>query len=96
MPGTFTIDVSDKDDANIKGQATLVVDTASQTTQPQSTITFSSPSKNGTETNSTISVVGNAGVKNSKVQILLDGTKVKEEQSNQNGDFTSYLTAVQP
>jgi hypothetical protein len=34
-------------------------------------------------------------VKNAKVQILLNGTKVKDEQSNQNGDFTSFLTDLE-
>lgn len=35
-------------------------------------------------------------MKNAKVQILVNGSKVKEEPSNQNGDFTSFLTSLQP
>jgi hypothetical protein len=31
-------------------------------------------------------------VKNAKVEILLNGTKIKEEKANENGDFTTYLT----
>lgn len=96
VPGTFTIDVTDENDTNVGGQATIVVDAQSTTQTTTNTITFSSPVKNGIETSSTVSVVGNAWVKNAKVQILLNDSKVKEELSNQNGDFTSFLTSLQP
>ncbi len=95
VPWTFTIDVTDENDTNVWWQATIIVD-AQSATQTTSTITFSSPVKNGIETSSTISVVGNAWVKNAKVQIFLNDSKVKEELSNQNGDFTSFLTSMQP
>lgn len=96
VPGTFTIDVSDENDTNIEWQATVEVDAKAATQQTAGAITFSSPVKDGTETSSTISVVGNAWVKNAKVQIMLNDVKVKEELSNQNWDFTSFLTALQP
>jgi uncharacterized protein YfaT (DUF1175 family) len=96
IPGSFTIEVSDENNSEVRWETSLIVEAWSTNTQPKNTITFSSPIQNGTETSSTISVVGNAWVKNAKVQILLNGTKVKEESSNQNGDFTAFLTALQP
>lgn len=96
VPWTYTIDVTDENDTNVAWQATIVVDAQATSQQTPSVITFSSPVKNGIETSSTISVVWNAWVKNAKVQILLNDSKVKEEQSNQNGDFTSFLTSLQP
>ncbi len=94
--GTYTVQVSDIENEAIKGQTQITVQEWSSPTTSQNTMTISSPLPDSTETNTTVSVVWNAGVKNAKVQILLNGTKVKEEQSNQNGDFTTFLTDLTP
>lgn len=96
VPGNFTISVSDYNNESVAWQASFKVDPAWSNTSSQNTITFSSPVANGTETSATITVVGNAGVKNAKVEIMLNWAKVKDETSNQNGDFTSFLTSVTP
>lgn len=95
-PGTYTVQVSDIENEAIKWQAQIVVQAGSTEPTTQGTMTISSPLPNATETNSTVSVVGNAWVKNAKVEVMLNGTKVKEEQSNQNGDFTAFVTDLTP
>ncbi len=95
-PGTYTVQVSDIENEAIKWQAQIIIQAWSTQNTTQNVMTISSPLPNSTETNSTVSVVGNAWVKNAKVQVLLNGVKVKEEQSNQNGDFTTFLTDLKP
>lgn len=95
-PGTYTVQVSDIENEAIKGQAQITIQAWSTQNTTQNVMTISSPLPNSTETNSTVSIVGNAWVKNAKVQVLLNGVKVKEEQSNQNGDFTTFLTDLKP
>lgn len=96
VPGNFTISVSDYNNETLAWKTSFKVDQAWSNTSSQNTITFSSPVANGTETSATITVVGNAGVKNAKVEIMLNWAKVKDETSNQNGDFTSFLTSITP
>jgi hypothetical protein len=93
--GTYVLQVSDIETDTIKWQTSITIQ-AWDTQQGAKSITFSSPLPGSTETNSTVSVVWNAWVKNAKVQILLNGSQVKEEQANANGDFTSFLTALTP
>lgn len=89
--GAYEVQVSDIENDAIKGKATITI-AWSQATTSVSKITFSSPLPSATETSSTVSVVGNAGIKNAKVDIILNGTKIKEEKANDNGDFTTYVT----
>lgn len=94
-PWSYTVKVEDFNNENIVWQANVEV-SASSVQWVENAITFSSPIKNGTETSSTVTVVWNAWVKNAKVQIILDGVKVKEETSNSQGDFSSFLTLLSP
>ncbi len=93
--GTYTVEVTDMDGA-IKWQAKITV--TSNVTPPisNSPITFSSPLPNTIETNNVVSVIGNTSVKNAKVQILVDGINVSEEQASANWDFTSFLSDLTP
>lgn len=96
--GTYTLKISDVQNDSVRGEAKITV-TSSATTPTgggSNSITFASPLANAVETNSVVSVVGNTSIKNAKVQILVDGKKVAEEQSSGNGDFTSFLTDLTP
>lgn len=95
IPGTFTVRIEDINNDNIFWETKIEV-SAKANEEVDSTITFSSPTKNWVETSNTVTIVWNAWVKNAKVQLMLDDAKIKEEMSNQNGDFTSFLTLLQP
>lgn len=92
--GTFTIKASEIINEDVKGSATLVVNGGSQSTT-LGTVSISSPSPSSTETNKTINVVGNSSLKNSPLQIYINGIKVKEDLTSPNGDFNVYITDVQ-
>lgn len=95
-PGTYTVSVSDIYNEAIKWEAKVTITTATTTSSSTSPITFSSPLPNATETNNVVGVIGNTSVKNAKVQILVDGVKLSEEQASANGDFTSFLSDLKP
>jgi len=91
--GTFTVNVSEIINEEIKGNATLVVKGGGDTTA-LGTVTISSPTMDSTETNKTINVVGNSSLKNSPLQIYINGIKVKEDLTSANGDFNVYVTDI--
>lgn len=88
------MEVSDIENDAIKGKTTIVIQGGTNTSTTTK-ITFSSPLPQATETSSTVSIVGNAGITNAKVEIILNGTKIKEEKANENGDFTTSLTDLE-
>ncbi len=91
-PWTYTVAISDIYNEAIKWEAKITISESGPTTIWNSPITFSSPLPNAVETNNVVSVIGNTSVKNAKVQILVDGTNVAEEQASANWDFTSFLS----
>lgn len=94
--GTYTVAISDIYNDAIKWQAKITISSTATTPISNSPITFSSPLPNTIETNNVVSVIGNTSVKNAKVQILLDGKKLSEEQASANWDFTSFLSDLTP
>lgn len=92
--GTFTVKVSEIINEAIKWNGTLTVKGAGDSTA-LGTITISSPSVDSTETNRTINVVGNSSLKNSPLQLYINGIKVKEDLTSANGDFNVYISNVQ-
>lgn len=92
--GTFSVKVSEIINDAINGQATLVVNGAGQTSALGS-ISVSSPSAGSTETNKTINIVGNSSLRNSPLEIYINGIKVKSDITSANGDFNVYVTDLQ-
>ena len=91
--GTFTVNVTEIIDELKKGEATLVVKWWGSTSAAW-VVTISSPSPASTETNKTINVVGNSSLKNSPLEIYINGIKVKEDLTSSNGDFNVYITDI--
>lgn len=92
--GTFTVKVSEIINDTISGQGTLVVNGAGQTSALGS-VSISSPSAGSTETNKTINVVGNSSLRNSPLEIYINGIKVKTDITSANGDFNVYVTDLE-
>ncbi|MBP6911040.1 hypothetical protein KBC03_05660, partial [Patescibacteria group bacterium] len=92
--GTFVVKVSEIINEGIKGNGTLTVKGGGDSTA-LGTISISSPSVDSTETNRTINVVGNSSLKNSPLQLYINGAKVKEDLTSANGDFNVYISNVQ-
>ncbi len=92
--GTFTIKVSEIINDTIRGETTLVVNGAGQSSA-LGTVTVSSPSQGSTETNQTINVVGNSSLRNSPLEIYINGIRAKQDITSSNGDFNVYVTNLE-
>ncbi|USN55675.1 MAG: hypothetical protein H6765_03665 [Candidatus Peribacteria bacterium] len=55
-----------------------------------------SPVSGGTETQSPLSVIGTTSFASTPIVILLDGVEVQEDVSDLNGDFTLFISQIEP
>lgn len=91
--GTFTLNVVDVYDTNVKGSATITVLGNSQG-PAVGWLTVSSPSSGSIVKENAITVVGNTSYANTPIVILIDGTKIQEGTTDQRGDFALPLAGV--
>ncbi len=93
--GKMKVTVIDAENDNLEGVASVTVttgDTATVTTTE--TVTITSPDNNSEIPSDTVNVTGSAK-KNSKIQIFLNGTKVGESQTSEDGKFIYSLKKLE-
>ncbi len=93
--GTYSVKVSEIINESIKGESALVIK-GDDDTGALGIISISSPTPDSIETNKTINVVGNSSLKNSPLQLYINGIKVKDELTSTNGDFNVYINDIKP
>jgi cysteine-rich repeat protein len=91
--GTYKLNVVDVYDTGIKGTATITV-LANSPGPAVGWLNVSSPLSGSVEKQNLINVVGKTTYANTPIVIMIDGTKVDEWLSDQNGDFSLPLAGI--
>lgn len=91
--GTYTLNVVDVYDTGIKGTATITV-LANSPGPAVGGLTVTSPLSGSVEKQDAINVIWETSYANTPIVIMIDGTKVQEGMSDQNGDFSLPLAGV--
>lgn len=90
---TFKVVMSDILDSKIKWEVTVVV-TKDGAWKSSWYITVISPLPDSIESESSIHVYGRSELKNSPLELYMDGIKIKDSKTSNNGDFSFYLNDV--
>lgn len=93
-PGTYTLNVVDVYDTGIKGTTTITV-LANSKGPPVGWLIVTSPLSWSTEKQNIVYVIWETTYANTPIVIMVDGTKVQEWLSDQNGDFSLQLGGIE-
>lgn len=93
--GTYTLVVADLYDVELQGSVQIIV-TAEGTGPAQGSLTVSSPVPNSVESDPTVTIAGSTSFPNTPIVIFIDDVEIQDGLSDQNGDFTIFVSGIQP
>lgn len=93
--GTYNLLVADLYDVELQGSAEITV-LAEGTGPAQWSLTVTSPVPNSIESDSTVAIAGSTSFPNTPIVIFIDNVEIQDGLSDENGDFTIFVSGIQP